>query len=438
LINAGTFYHDGTLIVKTKSTFRGLGTKASFLHHTGTGNAINAVGTGTDLPDGIANQTLVSAVILEDFTSDSDGVDQHGIVFNIAKDCRLNRVSSINHQLNQFRIGEPTDDGVTTSDKCDLTSVIDCIAFGGTIGFYNGATSGGLYHHCLANGYSSLGALLEDSTLTTIRDSNIASGIGGVSNPIVIRNSATNQSNNRTLVSNKVLETHTEQVPTGLAMVKINMTGTTKCLDAQIIGCDQYPTSSGLVEIVGNCEDTFIDRNLIQSDAGAGGTGIIIGSSALRTYVGKQRFTNGFNVTDNSPADGTIYESRSSINQVWYQENVVAGLTDQNMKIVETGAVPSLPIFDDGSVLGIEVRISNPITAGSITIDLAKNGTNIAQTVTLTSASQTGFVAIPRNGRKFARGDLYNMRYTTSAGLLPSGTIDIVGSAIFEYKGTSS
>jgi hypothetical protein len=446
LINAGRFYHDNTLVVKTKSTLRGVSTRASFLHHTGTGNAIEAVGTGTDIKDGIDNQTLVSLITLEDFTSDSDGVDQHGIVFNIAKDCRINRVTSLNHQLNQFRIGDPTDDAVTTTDKCDLASVRDCIAFGGTIGYYNGATSGGMYHHCLVNGYSTFGFLLEDSGLTTIRDCNTGSSVVGNSNPIIIQNSATNQSNLRTLVSNRVLDTHTEQVSTGVAMVKINMTGTTKCLDAHIIGCDHYPTSSGLVEIVGNCEDAVIDRNLIQADAGAGGTGIIIGSQALRTYVGKQRFTNGFNVIDNSPTDGTIYESRSSINQVWYQEDVVPGLTDQNMKIAELVNVPSLPIFDDGSVLGIQVRISNPVTGiptgptpSLITIDLAKNGVNLGQTIQFDSTTgQTGFIAIPRNARIFTRGDLFNMRYTTSAGMTPVGSIAIVGSAIFEYKGTSS
>lgn len=422
-------YHKGALTLKSGIKIHGGGPRNSILHNTATsGDAISGVGTGIDLPDAISNQTVMSGVVLRDFLSDSDGNDNNGIVLDIARNCVIDNVWSFNHGNDQYHLGSACDDSISTNDKNDLLTLTNGYAFGGVNGYYFGSMSGITLQHLLSNGYSDYGVVIEDCGIFNFNDSNIGSGLASAKDAVIVRNSATNTSNARSTTTINIHKVHSEQLKSGYGLCRVAMTGTTKAISVNVNGCDQYPINADYVIFEGVTEDCSIDGNgLVQSTAADGGNGIVIGNQSVRTYIGRLRWRNNLvNVQDNAPSDGTIYWDRNLENQIFYYNDIAASLTNQNMSLVQGSSVVQLPVSEDGNLLGAQIRISNPITQGSIEVNIVKNGTEIPFSATLTSASQSALITIPRGATKLNSGDLLVCRFTSSGDIIPNNTIDII------------
>lgn len=422
-------YHRGEISLKSGLKIHGGGPRNSVLHNTATsGNAISGIGAGIDLPDAITNQTVMSGVVLRDFLSDSDGNDENGIVLDIARNCVMDNVWSFNHGADQYHLGTPCDDSISTNDKNDLLTLTNGYAFGGVNGYYFGSMSGITLQHLLSNGYSDYGVVIEDCGIFNFNDSNIGSGLASAKDAVIVRNSTSNTSNARATTTVNINKVHSEQLKSGYGLCRIAMTGTTKAISVNISGCDQYPINADYVILEGVTEDCSIDGNgLVQSTAADGGSGIVIGNKSIRTSIGKLRWRNNLvNIQDNAPSDGTIYWDRNLENQIFYLNDIAASAANQNMSMVPGSSVVQFPVSSEGNLLGAQVRISNPITQGSIEVNIVKNGTEIPFSATLTSASQNGSVSIPRGAIKLDPSDLLVCRVTSSSDLLPNNAIDIL------------
>lgn len=430
-------YHRGELTLKSGLKIHGGGPRNSILHNTATsGNAMSGIGDGIDLPDAISNQSVMSGLTLRDFLLDSDGNDNDGLVVDIARNNVIDNVWSFNHGNTQYALGSPCDDTVSTSDKNDLLTLKNTYAFGGKNGYYFGSMSGITLQHLLSNGYEDYGVIIEDCGIFNFNDSNIGSGLTSAKDAVLVRNSVTNTSNARSTTTINIHKVHSEQLKSGYALCRVAMTGTTKAISVNVNGCDQYPIGADYVVFEGVTEDCSVDGNgLVQSTAADGGNGIIIGNQSVRTYIGKLRWRNNLvNVQDNAPSDGTIYWDRNLENQIFYYNDIAASLTNQNMSLVQGSSVVQFPVSADGNLLGAQIRISNPITHGSIEVNIVKNGTEIPFSATLTSASQSASITIPRGATKLNSGDLLVCRFTSSSDLLPNNTIDVISNLKMEIS----
>lgn len=107
--------------------------------------------------------------------------------------------------------------------------------------------------------------------------------------------------------------------------------------------------------------------------------------------------------------------------EMWAQQNVAAGQTDVALSATVSAHFDTIKMIRAGSIVGIATRLTEAITAGTITVTVTKNG--VACAMTLSHGTGTGGSAIQAAGiDNYNSGDLIGVRVTTSAGFLPITT----------------
>ena len=105
----------------------------------------------------------------------------------------------------------------------------------------------------------------------------------------------------------------------------------------------------------------------------------------------------------------------------WYQDNVAASQTAVALARLAAGASPTVWIAPrDGSVTGVMVKSNAARTAGTLTIEVFKNGVATGLTAVLDGTNTTTkFTSQAKDTDTFVVGDELDPRITTDAGWLP-------------------
>lgn len=111
----------------------------------------------------------------------------------------------------------------------------------------------------------------------------------------------------------------------------------------------------------------------------------------------------------------------------WNINNVAADLTNEVVPALVSVNFDDIKMINDGSIVGIGWRWTDPITGGEATIIPTING--VAATLTGTSDSGTN----PSGGEEtqasgvdvYSAGDLLGFKLTTNAELTPDGTTNL-------------
>jgi len=107
--------------------------------------------------------------------------------------------------------------------------------------------------------------------------------------------------------------------------------------------------------------------------------------------------------------------------EMWAQQNVAAGQTDVPLDATVSANFDTIKMIRAGSIVGISTRLTEPITAGTLTVTVTKNG--IACAMSLVHSSGSGGSATQAAGiDSYFPGDLIGVKITTSVGFLPVTT----------------
>jgi hypothetical protein len=218
--------------------------------------------------------------------------------------------------------------------------------------------------------------------------------------------------------SNVIIGRHTKdrlylQQPTSVAVsagdtIVIPQGRTAKLVLGSSTG-ELIATATGLAFI-----GTEIDRLVQQPLTGGGRRLTVIGYKELdrnaqerSTWEGGKRYT----------IDG------------WYRDNVIANLVNQTLtRNTGAGYAPNAWIArTNGFLIGLGIKLSEPRTAGTLTLKVFKNGVDTGAFVTIDATNPT-FVStrLLDYTYAFAAGDELDLRISTDAGWLPV-TADVRG-----------
>jgi hypothetical protein len=105
----------------------------------------------------------------------------------------------------------------------------------------------------------------------------------------------------------------------------------------------------------------------------------------------------------------------------WYQDNVVASQTDVALSRAAAGAFPTVWVAPRaGSILGVTVLSNDARAAGTLTVQVWKNGVATGLTAVLDGVNTTFKATVQAAGTDtFTAGDHLDVRITTDAGWLP-------------------
>jgi hypothetical protein len=105
----------------------------------------------------------------------------------------------------------------------------------------------------------------------------------------------------------------------------------------------------------------------------------------------------------------------------WVQQNVAANQTNVALSALVSTNFDTIKMMRGGSVVGMSTRLTEAITAGTLTVTLTKNG--VAGTLSIPHTSGVGSVSTQAVGiDTYVAGDLIGIQITTTAGFLPVTT----------------
>lgn len=107
--------------------------------------------------------------------------------------------------------------------------------------------------------------------------------------------------------------------------------------------------------------------------------------------------------------------------EMWGQENVAASQTNVPLSAMVSMNFDTIKMTRAGSIVGISSRLTEAITAGTMTIKVTKNGT--PGTLTLIHTTGTGSTSVQASGiDTYVAGDLIGVQISTDVGFLPTTT----------------
>lgn len=127
------------------------------------------------------------------------------------------------------------------------------------------------------------------------------------------------------------------------------------------------------------------------------------------------------------PGNETIYKSsRSFLPVLWTVNNVPQGAD----LVLDVAGLPvglsQMPMARAGSVTSILIVLSEPITAGDITVTLRKNGANTTSQFTIDSTDGVSAVGeLPPGEAVYQEGDTIGIHLGAGSGLTPNAQIDL-------------
>jgi len=107
--------------------------------------------------------------------------------------------------------------------------------------------------------------------------------------------------------------------------------------------------------------------------------------------------------------------------------NIVTAQTDTDLALAGGNTITVMP--KAGSVVGVAVNMSALLTAGSVTVEVHKDGTELAEeagpVLTLTTAVQESYASVRRGAIKFTAGTGLGVSYSSSTDIEASNTLDL-------------
>ncbi len=112
---------------------------------------------------------------------------------------------------------------------------------------------------------------------------------------------------------------------------------------------------------------------------------------------------------------------------IWQVKNPPAGQAQTAMKVIGfANIIDDYNLMRPAVPVGLNIRLKNPITQGSITIVITKNGVATAKQKVLTSADTRKKLWLLNPGNlEYAKRDTIGIAYLTSADLLPASDNEI-------------
>ena len=108
----------------------------------------------------------------------------------------------------------------------------------------------------------------------------------------------------------------------------------------------------------------------------------------------------------------------------WVKLNVPAGQPATTMFTQVSTNFDTIKAIREGSIVGLGTRLSQAVTAGLLTVTVTING--VAGALSIGHSSGVGDEATQATGiDTYVPGDLLGIQYSTDAGLLPAGVIDL-------------
>jgi hypothetical protein len=117
----------------------------------------------------------------------------------------------------------------------------------------------------------------------------------------------------------------------------------------------------------------------------------------------------------------TIVPGVEAMPEMWAQENVAASQTNVALSCLVSTNFDTIKMIRAGSIVGLGTRLTQAITAGTLTVVITKNG--VAGTLSIAHTSGTGSAATQAVGiDTYVAGDLIGIEITTTSGFLPNTT----------------
>lgn len=112
---------------------------------------------------------------------------------------------------------------------------------------------------------------------------------------------------------------------------------------------------------------------------------------------------------------------------IWQKKNPAAGQASTKMNVVGfDGSIDGYAVMRPTTATGMNIRLKNAITVGSLTITLTKNGVATTKDFTFNSTKGSRKLLLVTPGKfVFKKGDTIGVRWSSSADMLPAGDNEI-------------
>jgi hypothetical protein len=108
---------------------------------------------------------------------------------------------------------------------------------------------------------------------------------------------------------------------------------------------------------------------------------------------------------------------------IWQVKNPVANQAEVKMNVIGlANIIDEYKMMRPSTVCGVQIRLKNALTAGTLTVTISKNNAATAKTKVITPAMGRVTLWLFSPGKiTFEKGDSLGIRYSTSSDMLPTG-----------------
>jgi hypothetical protein len=158
----------------------------------------------------------------------------------------------------------------------------------------------------------------------------------------------------------------------------------------------------------------------------ATGLDTIVGATSIVTPTGTRTYaSDGASTWLEIAAVDEEAAGRYAPPEQWTQNDVPAAQAATPMSAQVSTLFDEIQTIRAGSIVGLNVRFNAALTAGSATAVVTVNGVASAAAVAVASPASSGRATFLFGTAPFAAGDLIGVTLATSAGFLPSGSLDV-------------
>lgn len=107
---------------------------------------------------------------------------------------------------------------------------------------------------------------------------------------------------------------------------------------------------------------------------------------------------------------------------IWQVKNPVANQAEVKLNVVGlANIIDEYKMMRPSTLCGVQIRLKNPLTAGTLTVTVAKNNAATVRTKVITPAMGRVTLWLLTPGKlNFEKGDSLGIRYATSSNMLPT------------------
>lgn len=131
--------------------------------------------------------------------------------------------------------------------------------------------------------------------------------------------------------------------------------------------------------------------------------------------------TTNYQIARGNGVSVELVPESQAVNEVFYQDNVAASQTAVALGVRNRVTFSDVMMVRAGSIIGLNVRLSEAVTAGTLTCTVAVNGTAGTLNVALTAGTNGQAVQLPGTDT-FIAGDTVSIEITTTGTFTPTTT----------------